>query len=217
MYIATGLTDVVTFCATPAELAPENREQISKKIAGQRPVVFGSDVIADMGAKVHFVGEPTYEMREDTLIVCTIHVKLTVNKHIAATAGLPEEEERDFVAYAKCSESDKENYDPEFGKRIAMNKAKINAYTYYMRLFVRNIERIHHNLVAMVGFTKKMENLVNGNAKYIFNLCEEKYPGEHAEQQADGENPPMKEENPEAPVPGNVVPMSASVAADVAN
>ena len=181
MYIATGLTDVVTFCATPAELAPENREQISKIIASQHPVVFGSDVIADMGAKVRFVGEPTYEIKENTLIVCTIHVKLTVNKHIAATANLPEEQERDFIAYAKCSDSDKEKYDPEFGKRIALNKAKVNAYSYYMKLFVRNIEKVHHNMVAMIGFTKKMENLVNSNTKYIFNLCEEKYPGEYAE------------------------------------
>lgn len=215
MYIATGLTDVVTFCATPDELAPENREHISKKIASQRPVVFGSDVIADMGAKVHFIGDPVYEEKEDTLIVCTIRVKLTVNKHIAATAGLPEEEERDFVAYAKCSESDKEHYDPEFGKRIAMNKAKINAYAYYMRMFVRHIEKIHHDMIAMVGFTKKMENLINGNAKYVFNLCEEKYPGEHAEKQADNADAPTQEENPDAPVPSNVVPMSASVAADV--
>lgn len=178
MYIATGLTDVVTFCATPDELAPENREQLGEKIKSQPSVIFGSDIIADMGAKVRFIDEPVYEVKEDTLITCTIRVRLTVNKDIAAITGIPKTDERDFVAYAKCSESDKENYDPAFGKRIALNKAKINAYSYYMRMFIRHIEKIHRNMVGMVGFTKKMEKLINGNAKYIFDLCEERYPGE---------------------------------------
>ena len=75
-----------------------------------------------------------------------------------------------------------------------------------MRMFVRHIEKIHHDMIAMVGFTKKMENLINGNAKYVFNLCEEKYPGEHNEQQDNSKN---------SEAPTNVVPMSASVAADV--
>lgn len=186
MYIATGLTDVVTFCATPDELAPENREQLGEKIKSQPSVVFGSDIIADMGAKVRFIDEPVYEVKEDTLITCAIRVRLTVNKDIAAITGIPKMDERDFVAYAKCSESDKENYDPAFGKRIALNKAKINAYSYYMRMFIRHIEKIHRNMVGMVGFTKKMEKLINGNAKYIFDLCEERYPGEcHVEESCD--------------------------------
>ena len=182
MHIATGVTDVVTFCATPEELAPENREQVIKRISEQSPVVFGSDVIGDMGAKLHFVGEPVFEEREDTLIVCTVRTKLTVNKDIAATANLPEVLERDFTAYAKCSESDKDKYDADFGKRIALNKAKIHAYMFCMRMFVRHIETIHKRMIAMVGFTKKMETLINGNAKYVFNLCEAKYPDTHREE-----------------------------------
>jgi hypothetical protein len=176
MHIVTGLTDVVTFCATPDELKPENREQITKKIQSQQPIVFGSDVIGDMGAKLHFVGEPVFEEKEDTLIVCTVHTKLTVNKDIAAMAGIPEVMERDFTAYAKCSDTDKDKYDAEFGKRIALNKAKIHAYAYCMRMFVRRVEKVHKRMIAMVGFTKKMETLINGNAKYVFNLCEAKYP-----------------------------------------
>lgn len=205
MHIATGLTDVVTFCATPAELAPEKREEITKKIQSQRPIVFGSDVVGDMGAKLHFVGEPVFEEKEDTLIVCTLHAKLTINKDIAKTAGLPEVMERDFTAYAKCSESDKDQYDADFGKRVALNKAKIHAYAFCMKMFVRHIEVIHKRMIAMVGFSKKMETLINGNAKYIFNLCEAKYPSGPEEGHNDEQGP------------DNVVPLNPAAATDTNN
>ena len=211
MYIAAGLSSVVTFTATPSELEQTNREQLHEKIKACSPVSLGSDVLADMGAKVHFIGEPEYVIGEDTLITCTLHVRLTTNKRTAAITGLPLSEDHDFVAYAKCSESDKESYDLEFGKRIAMNKAKINAYAYYMRMFARFASKIHHDMTAMVGFAMKMDKLARGNAKYISDICMEKYPCGPAEE----ETPQVVGENPEPSAPANVIPMSASVAADI--
>lgn len=207
MNVATGVTDVIVFQATQEELerTPEKVTAIREKIKNIPPIVFGVDVLGDMGSKLHFIGEPKFEESGDTLIKCTIHVKLTVNKKLAESACIPEEQERDFVAYAKCSDIDKDKYDYEFGCRIALSKAKINAYSFYQRMLIRIIEKMFKNVVMTVGFAEKLKKLVHGNVKYIFNLCEEKYPGGHNEQQADGENPPMKEENPEAPVPADCV------------
>lgn len=178
MHIATGIAEVVTFQATPEELEPtmEKHKVLQERVASQKPVVFGVDVIGDMGVKVRFIGEPEYKELGDTLVECTVHTKVTINKHLAAMIGQPTEIERDFTAWAKCSDSDKESYDFDFGCRIALNKAKINAYSFYQRMFIRIIERVFKHTIMMVGFTKKMESLVNGNAKYIYNICEEMYP-----------------------------------------
>lgn len=203
MLIASGVTDVITFQATPEELerTPEKYEAIQKKIAGKKPIAFGVDVVGDMGVKVRFIGEPEYKELGDTLVSCTVHVKVTINKNLAATIGTDTELTRDFTAYAKCSETDKELYDFAFGCRVAMNKAKIQAYSYYQRMFVRHILRIFRQIVGMTGFADKMQNLVMGNAKYIVNICNEKYPA--LDDQAT-ELAPAEEETP-----GNVVPLHA--------
>lgn len=190
MYVATGITDVVTFQATPEELerTPEKVAAIREKITNIPPTVLGVDVIGDMGVKVHFVGTPEFKELGDTLIECRIRVKLTVNKKLAECIGVPEEEYRDYVAYAKCSDIDKDKYDYDFGCRIALNKAKINAYSFYQRMFIRIIEKSFKNVVMMIGFTEKMKRLVNGNAKYIFDICDEKYPDQ--ERETEGEEAP---------------------------
>lgn len=175
MYIATGLTDVVVFQAAPSELAPENKEQLIKKISEQQPAIIGSDVIGDMGAKLHFIDNPVFEEKEDTLIKCTIHTKLTINKNIAAITGIPEVFTHEFTGYAKCSESDKKYYDIEFGKRLALSKAKNHAYSFCKKMFMHHIQEIHKCIITMMGFSKKMETLIDNNIKYSFNLCNSKY------------------------------------------
>lgn len=193
MNVATGVTDVIVFQATPEELerTPEKVTAIREKIKNIPPIVFGVDVMGDMGSKLHFIGEPKFEELGDTLIKCTIHVKLTVNKKLAESACIPEEQERDFVAYAKCSDIDKDKYDYEFGCRIALNKAKINAYSFYQRMFIRIIERMFKNVVMMVGFTEKLKKLVHGNVKYVFDICNAKYPEEDGGQNNAGNTVPL--------------------------
>lgn len=180
MNIATAITEVVTFEASPEELS--NRDLILEKIKKQKPITFGSDVLGDYGIKVHFIGEPSFFQLHDTLVKCTIRAKLTINKELADMLGMPTEINRTFTGYSKCfagddtSKGDVENYDFEFAKKITMNKAKVNAYSYFQKRFIQKITTMQTNMVKVVGFCKKMEALINGNIKYITNTCNAMYP-----------------------------------------
>ena len=177
MNVATGISEIVSFQATPEELQPsaEKLKALQERVTKENPIVLGTDVIGDIGAKIHFIGEPIFQELGDTLIKCTLRVKITLNSQISSIVGF-KYQESDFYGWAKCSETDKEQYDYDFGCRIALNKVKIKAYSYYQRMFVRIVEKMFRNIVMMVGFTKNMENLVNSNANFIHRICEKKYP-----------------------------------------
>jgi hypothetical protein len=57
-----------------------------------------------------------------------------------------------------------------------MNKAKVNAYLYYQKMFIIKAQKLNEYIVKMVGFGKRMETLVNGNMKYVMDTCNTMYP-----------------------------------------
>jgi hypothetical protein len=174
MNIASGITQVVCVEATQDEVI--NREQVLDKIKKQQPVILGSDVLGDFGIKVHFIGEPQFYELADTLVKCVVRTKLTVNEDMAKLLDIPTEINRCFTGYAKCRPGDAEKYDLEFAKKITMNKAKVNAYLYYQKMFIIKAQKLNEYIVKMVGFGKRMETLVNGNMKYVMDTCNTMYP-----------------------------------------
>ena len=191
MNIASAITQVVCVEATQKEVA--DREQVLNKIKQQQPVIFGSDVLGDFGIKVHFIGEPQFYELADTLVKCVVRTKLTINEDLAKMLGMPTEINRCFTGFAKCRPGDTEKYDLDFAKKITMNKAKVNAYLYYQKLFVMKAQKVHECLTKMIGFGKKMETLVNGNVKYVVDACNAMYP----EPEAEGAEAPAENTNPE--------------------
>lgn len=177
MNIATAITEVVTFDATPDELA--HRDVIIEKVRKQQPVTFGSDVVGDFGIKVHFLDEPKFFELGNTVVKCVIRVKLTIDKDMAQKFEMPTEIIRFFTGYTKCSAEDADKYDFEFAKRITMNKAKVNAYLFFQKMFIKKIQVMHKNLTKTIGFCKKMEGLINCNTKYIMDACNSMYPDFH--------------------------------------
>jgi hypothetical protein len=180
MNIVSALTTAVMVTATPEEM--RNKEVMTEKFNSEQPFIFGTDVLGDLGIKVHFLDEPLFYTIHENLVKCVIRVKVTVAENLARIANVPTEMERTFTGYAKCSDEDLPKFDLEFGQRIAMNKAKISAYLYYQKKFVKIAESLHREMSRLIGFGKKMQDLINGNARYIFNMCESKYP-EHADEQ----------------------------------
>jgi hypothetical protein len=174
MNIASAITQVVCVEATQEEVA--NREQVLDKIKRQQPVIFGSDVLGDFGIKIHFIGEPQFYELADTLVKCVVRTKLTIDKDLARMLDMPTEINRCFTGYAKCRPGDTEMYDLDFAKKITMNKAKVNAYLYFQKMFVIKAQKVHDYLTKMIGFGKKMETLVNGNVKYVVDACNAMYP-----------------------------------------
>ena len=184
MNIASAITQIVCVEATQEEIA--NREQVLEKIKKQQPVIFGSDVLGDFGIKIHFIGEPQFYELADTLVKCVIRAKLTIDKDMAKLLDMPTELTRCFTGFAKCRPGDIDQYNFEFAKKVTMNKAKVNAYLYYQKLFVMKAQKLHNYLTKMIGFGKKMETLVNGNVKYIFDTCNTMYPEPEGQNDGDG-------------------------------
>ena len=193
MNIATAITEVITFDATVDEL--KDRELIIERARKQQPVSFGSDVIGDFGIKIHFIDEPKFFELGDTVVKCVVRVKITVDKELAQMLNVPTETNRCFTGFAKCRPMDADKYDFDFAKKITMNKAKVNAYLYFQKMFVLKAQKMHKNLVKTIGFCKKMEGLIDGNTKYIFDTCNAMYPEPETETPV-GEVPNGPAENP---------------------
>ncbi len=180
MYIATGISEVVTIQATKEELgsSPEKIKVLQERISKEKPSVIGADVIGGLGVKISFIGEPEFREKGDTLIQCKIHVKVTVDDYLRNIVGFTTQE-RDFYAWTKCKDTDKEKYDFNFGCRVCLNKVKIKAYSYYQRMFVRIVQKTFKNIVTLVGYNDKLQSIIFDNAKYIHNICEKLYPPEY--------------------------------------